>query len=64
MENHRTNQKLRFQFGKLLKTVMINLYLVEMNMIHLANVGLMLAHSLRRWSNIKPTLVQCVWETS
>ena len=23
------------------------------------NVGLMLAHRLRRWPNIKPTLVQC-----
>ena len=26
----------------------------------LNNVGLMLAHCLRRWPNIKPTLFQCV----
>ena len=30
------------------------------NTIHLINCGLMLAHSLRRWPNIKPLLVQCL----
>ena len=26
---------------------------------HSANVGLMLAHHLRRWANTKPTLAEC-----
>ena len=30
------------------------------NTIHWSNVGLMLAHRLRRRTNIKPTLVQCI----
>ena len=33
---------------------------IPANMTHWNNVGLKLAHRLRRWPNIKPTLFQCV----
>ena len=33
---------------------------VPANTTHWTKVGLMLSHRLRRWPNIKPTLVQCV----
>ena len=33
---------------------------IPANTTHWNNVGLMLAHRLRRWPNIKPTLFQCV----
>ena len=35
-------------------------FLVPADTIHLASVGLMLAHRLRRWPNIKPTLSECL----
>ena len=33
---------------------------ILVNTIHWTNVGLMFVHRLRRWTNIKPTLVQCI----
>ena len=36
------------------------LYIYPANTRHQTNAGLLLAHRLRRWPNIKPTLVRCL----